>query len=104
MYSGFEGYEIIYQKGDNSILHRRVKTRPVHGIGDKTSYGWVVKQILYLYCGKKYTYDEYTRLMRKKDKRISIRNRILDIRPSTFFKLFIELTVIYYFCVKFLKV
>lgn len=97
------GYEIVYEKGDNSILHRKVKNRPVYSIGDKTSYGWVVKEINYIYSGKSYTYDKYIRLMNKFNKKNDLKNFLFNINLSNFLKIVIELLVVYFLCVKFFK-
>lgn len=103
MYYSNEGYEIIYTKGDNSTLHRQVKSRPIYSIGDKTSYGWVVKDILYFYQGKAYTQTDYIKLMNKKVKKRDILFKLRTIDLSMILKIVIEIFVVYYFFVNMIK-
>ena len=58
-------YLIEYQKANGDILYRTRNTLPNSGIGEKTSMGWLVKDIKYKFNNKYYSASDYYRLQSK---------------------------------------
>ena len=58
-------YLIEYQKANGDILYRTRNTLPSSGIGEKTSMGWLVKDIKYKFNNKYYSASDYHRLQSK---------------------------------------
>lgn len=57
--------QMIYQKANGQIVKRVRNTMAPYKIGDKTSMGWEVLDILYLYNHKYYPKYEYDKLVNK---------------------------------------
>ena len=58
-------YLIEYQKANGDILYRTRNTLPNSRIGEKTSMGWLVKDIKYKFNNKYYSASDYHRLQSK---------------------------------------
>ena len=61
--------KIIYQKRNGEIIERIRNTYCPYRVGDTTSMGWKVVDILYPYKNKYYHSGEYSRLINKEIKR-----------------------------------
>lgn len=65
--------QITYQKRNGDLINRIRKTYPSFRVGDTTSMGWKVIEILYRFNGKYYSYSEYCKLVDKESKRDTAR-------------------------------
>lgn len=74
---------VTYQKANGQIIQRVRNTMCPYRVGDKTSMGWTVLEILYNYKGKYYTKNVYDRLYNemeiKNQRQRKIKNLILKI-------------------------
>lgn len=74
---------VTYQKANGQIIQRVRNTYCPYRVGDKTSMGWTVLEILYNYKGKYYTKNVYDRLYNemeiKNQRQRKIKNLILRI-------------------------
>ena len=57
-------YKIIYKKQNGKIIERVRNTLPIYGIGQETSMGWIIIDILFEYDGDYYTHSDYCHLRR----------------------------------------
>lgn len=67
---------IIYQKSDGKIFVRTYKYDYSRKIGDETSMGWKVLNVLYECDGNYYQYHKYMRIIRERCKKNSKKKRI----------------------------
>ena len=67
---------IIYQKNNGVIFVRTYKYDQGRKIGDETSMGWKVLNVLYECDGNYYQYHKYIRIIREKIKKNSNKKRI----------------------------
>ena len=70
-------YMITYKKINGDIFIRNRKTLYNMHVGDKTSMGWEIINIHYLYEGNYYTYDDYRRIVRHKQMKKKKKHLIL---------------------------
>lgn len=68
---------VIYQKANGQLIERRRTTTPDYRVGDKTSMGWKVIDILYYYNGKYYPRATYNLMV---DKEMAKYKRQLKIK------------------------
>lgn len=54
---------VTYQKANGQIIQRIRNTMCPYRVGDKTSMGWTVLEILYNYKGKYYTKNVYDKFI-----------------------------------------
>ena len=59
-------YKVIYLKSNGDIIERIRDTYPKYSIGEMTSMGWVLLDVLHNYEGKYYSYSTYKYLMRRR--------------------------------------
>lgn len=52
-------YKIIYKKQNGEIIERVRNTLPNYGIGQMTSMGWIIVDILFEYEGNYFTHSDY---------------------------------------------
>lgn len=57
-------YKVIYLKENGEVIERIRDTYPQYSIGDTTSMGWVLLDILYNYEDGYYSYSTYRYLVR----------------------------------------
>ena len=88
-------YKIIYQK-ENGIIFERIRNTIPGNIGDITSMGWTIKDILYSYKNSYYSYSDYCILKRRSHKRYMIKKNINNCikRYTNVFAYFIFITLI----------
>ena len=72
------GYMIIYKKSNDDIIYRTTKNRPTYRKGEKTSMGWQVLDIQYLYKGNSYSYLQYEKKINKKKRIFNIREYLIN--------------------------
>ncbi len=58
-------YKVIYLKTNGDIIERIRDTYPNQSIGEETSMGWVILDILHNYKGMYFSYSTYRYLIRK---------------------------------------
>ena len=63
-------YKIIYKKENGEVIERVRNTLPLQAIGETTSMGWLVLDILYSYRDGYYNASEYHTLCSKQRKKI----------------------------------
>lgn len=59
-------YKVIYLKENGEVIERIRDTYPRYSIGETTSMGWVLLDILYRYEDGYYTYSTYRYLMKRR--------------------------------------
>lgn len=67
---------IVYQKNNGKIFVRTYNQDRGKKIGDETSMGWKVLNVLYEFDGNYYQYHKYMRLLRNKLKKKANKKRI----------------------------
>lgn len=67
---------IIYQKNDGIIFVRTYKYDYGRKVGDETSMGWKILNVLYEYEGNYYQHDKYIRIIRKNTEKQHDKKRI----------------------------
>lgn len=72
-------YKIIYKKANGEVIERVRDTLPQQTIGETTSMGWLVLDILYSYKDGYYNASEYHALWSKQRKKNQIRRNITTI-------------------------
>ncbi len=72
-------YKVIYQKENGDIIERVRNSLPEVGIGQTTSMGWLIKDILHNYKDNYYTYSDYCLLMNKAKKVLKIRRKLTQL-------------------------
>ena len=70
-------YKIIYKKENGEVIERVRNTLPLQAIGETTSMGWLVVDILYSYRDGYYNASEYHTLCSKQRKKNQIRRNII---------------------------
>lgn len=89
-------YKIIYQK-ENGIVFERIRNSLPGCIGDTTSMGWIIKDILYCYDKKYYSYQDYCIKMSKLRKKNKIKRNINKyIKKYAVFVLYVPLITLYF--------
>ena len=78
---------VTYQKANGQIIQRVRNTLCPYRVGDKTSMGWTVLEILYNYKGKYYTKNVYDKFINEYTFKYQ---RELKIK-STIYKIYKEL-------------
>lgn len=58
-------YKVIYLKANGDIIERIRDTYPRYSIGEETSMGWVVLDILHRYNEGYYSYSTYRYLVKR---------------------------------------
>ena len=61
-------YKVIYKKENGDVIERVRNTLPLQAVGETTSMGWLVVDILYSYKDGYYNASEYHSLMSKQRK------------------------------------
>lgn len=59
-------YLVEYKKTNGDIFYRKLKTKPLYSIGQKTSMGWVILSILVEYNGNYFSEYDLNRFIRNK--------------------------------------
>lgn len=72
-------YKIIYEKENGDIIERVRNTKPITGIGERTSMGWLIKDILFKYDNKYYVYSDYCKLTSKARKKFKTQKMIKNL-------------------------
>lgn len=67
---------IVYQKNNGKIFVRTYNQDRGKKIGDETSMGWKVLNVLYEFDGNYYQYHKYMRLLRNKFKKQANKKKI----------------------------
>ena len=67
---------IIYQKNDGIIFVRTYKYDYGRKVGDETSMGWQILNVLYEYEGNYYQHDKYMQIIRKNIEKQSNKKKI----------------------------
>ena len=75
--------QMVYQKANGQIVKRIRNTMAPYKIGDRTSMGWIVIDIKYLYRHKYYPKYEYDKLI--------ARHFVIQKRKSKILKVFTRL-------------
>ena len=83
-------YKIIYKKENGEVIERVRNTLPLQGIGETTSMGWLVVDILYAYKDGYYNASEYHALWSKQKKKNQIKRNI-----TTFIKKYRNVAAIF---------
>lgn len=71
-------YKIIYKKENGEVIERVRNSLPLQGIGETTSMGWLVMDILYSYKDGYYNASEYHALYSKAKKRNQIKRNVMS--------------------------
>lgn len=59
-------YLVIYEKRNGDIIKRKRFSLPGHTIGEYTSMGWKIIDILWFYDGEYYSFPDYCRIKRER--------------------------------------
>lgn len=70
-------YKIIYKKENGDVIERVRNTLPPQTIGETTSMGWLVVDILYAFKDGYYNASEYHSLCSKQRKRNLIQRNVI---------------------------
>ena len=70
-------YKIIYKKANGEVIERVRNTLPQQTIGETTSMGWLVVDILYAFKNGYYNASEYHVLWSKQRTKNQIRRNII---------------------------
>ena len=91
--------QITYQKRDGSIITRYRNTALPYKIGDETSMGWKVLNIMYEYKNQYYTQYEYNRIMynnkQKYIKKREVKEKVVSCVKSLLYFIVIDI-ILYY--------
>lgn len=71
--------QITYQKRDGSIIKRYRNSILPYKIGDTTSMGWKVLNILYEYKDKYYPEYEYDKMLQERKRKLNKINRVREL-------------------------
>lgn len=72
-------YKIIYKKENGEVIERVRNTLPLQTIGETTSMGWLVLDILYSYKDGYYNASEYHALWSKQRKKNQIKRDAITL-------------------------
>lgn len=72
-------YKIIYKKENGEVIERVRNTLPLQGIGETTSMGWLVVDILYSYKDGYYNASEYHTLWSKQKKKNQFYRNVISL-------------------------
>lgn len=86
---------VTYQKANGQIIQRIRNTMCPYRVGDKTSMGWIVLEILYNYKGRYYTKSVYDKIVDDSIYRYQRQRKI----KSTIIKIYKELVYLIAFLI-----
>lgn len=90
-------YKVIYQKSNGEIIERIRNTFPHYHIGQTTSMGWVLLDVMYYLNDNYYSHRDYQILMNKYRKRNKIKRNIRKyIKKYASLILYVPLLTLYF--------
>ena len=75
---GARMYKVIYQKENGNVIERIRNTYPNYSIGETTSMGWVVLDILHNYKGEYYSSSDYYQLISKNKNKRRMKKQLIE--------------------------